>query len=90
MMSRSEPKTASLNKQVGSEIMPYAIVIEKAENNFSAYVPDLPGCIATGASAEQVEKEIKEAIAFHLEGMREDGITPPAPLSQVQYVEVPA
>jgi predicted RNase H-like HicB family nuclease len=89
-MSRPEPKTASLNKQVGSEIMRYAIVIEKAENNFSAYVPDLPGCIATGASVEEVEKEIKEAIAFHLEGMREDGITPPAPLSQVEYVEVAA
>jgi hypothetical protein len=58
MMSRPEPKTASLNKPVGSEIMRYAIVIEKAENNFSPYVPDLPGCVATGASAEDVEMEI--------------------------------
>jgi predicted RNase H-like HicB family nuclease len=89
-MSRPEPKIASLNKQVGSETMRYAIVIEKAESNFSAYVPDLPGCVATGASVEEVEMEIKEAIAFHLEGMREDGITPPAPLSQVEYVEVAA
>jgi len=70
--------------------MHYAIVIERAKSNYSAYVPDLPGCVATGASVEEVEMEIKEAIAFHLEGMREDGITPPAPLSQVEYVEVAA
>jgi predicted RNase H-like HicB family nuclease len=70
--------------------MRYAIVIEKAANNFSAYVPDLPGCIATGASVDEVEEEIKEAIAFHLEGMREDGIEPPAPQSQVEYVDVAA
>ncbi|MGE5154846.1 MAG: type II toxin-antitoxin system HicB family antitoxin [Bdellovibrio bacteriovorus] len=70
--------------------MRYAIVIEKAEGNFSAYVPDLPGCIATGTSVEEVEKEIKEAIAFHLAGMREDGLTPPDPRSQVEYVEVAA
>ena len=70
--------------------MRYAIVIEKAENNFSAYVPDLPGCIATGTSVEEVEKEIKEAIAFHLGGMREDGLTPPDAQSQVEYVEVAA
>jgi predicted RNase H-like HicB family nuclease len=90
MMSHRVPGIASSNKPVGTEIMRYAIVIEKAESNFSAYVPDLPGCIATGTSVEEVEKEIKEAIAFHLEGMREDGITPPAPQSQVEYVEVAA
>lgn len=67
-----------------------AIVIENAESNFSAYVPDLPGCIATGSSVKEVEKEIKEAIAFHLEGMLEDGLTPPDPQSQVEYVEVAA
>lgn len=70
--------------------MRYAIVIEKTANNFSAYVPDLPGCIATGVSVEEVKAEIKEAIAFHLEGMREDGIAPPIPQSQVEYVEVAA
>lgn len=53
--------------------MKYAIVIEKAENNYSAYVPDLPGCIATGATIDEVEAEIREAIEFHLDGMREDG-----------------
>lgn len=53
--------------------MRYAIVIEKAENNYSAYVLDLPGCVATGATLEEVEDEIREAIEFHIEGMREDG-----------------
>ena len=53
--------------------MRYAIVIEKAEGNFSAYVPDLPGCVATGATVEEVESQIREAIEFHLDGMREDG-----------------
>ena len=70
--------------------MRYAVVIEQAGGNFSAYVPDLPGCIATGDTVEEVAEEIKEAIAFHLEGMREDGITPPAPKSQVEYVDVAA
>ncbi len=70
--------------------MRYAIVIEKSESNFSAYVPDLPGCIATGTTVAQVEFEIRETIAFHLEGMREDGITPPIPQSQVEYIDVAA
>ena len=54
--------------------MRYAIVIEKAENNYSAYVPDLPGCAATGATVEEAEAQIREAIEFHLEGLREDGL----------------
>jgi predicted RNase H-like HicB family nuclease len=70
--------------------MRYAIVIEKAENNYSAYVPDLPGCIATGATVEEVEAQIREAIEFHLEGMREDGLPIPAPSSRVDYVDVAA
>jgi predicted RNase H-like HicB family nuclease len=70
--------------------MRYAIVIEKAEGNFSAYVPDLPGCVATGASLEEAEREIREAIVFHLEGLREDGAAPPAPSSRVDYVEIAA
>lgn len=68
--------------------MRYAIVIEKAESNYSAYVPDLPGCVATGATVAEVESQIREAIAFHVEGMREDGLPIPAPSSQVEYVEV--
>jgi predicted RNase H-like HicB family nuclease len=70
--------------------MRYAIVIEKAESNYSAYVPDLPGCVATGASLAEVEEEIREAILFHLDGLREDGASPPAPSSHVDYVEVAA
>jgi predicted RNase H-like HicB family nuclease len=70
--------------------MRYAIVIEKAESNYSAYVPDLPGCIATGTTVEEVESQIREAIEFHLEGMREDGIAIPAPASRVEYVEIAA
>ena len=70
--------------------MRYAIVIEQAEGNYSAYVPDLPGCIATGATVAEVEAEIRDAIAFHLERMREDGLAVPAPSSQVEYVDVAA
>ena len=68
--------------------MRYAIVIEKAEENYSAYVPDLPGCIATGATIEQAEAEIREAIIFHLEGLREDGLAVPPGQSTVDYVDV--
>jgi predicted RNase H-like HicB family nuclease len=70
--------------------MRYAIVIEKAEGNYSAYVPDLPGCVATGASVAEVEAEIREAIAFHIEGLRADGLPVPASSSQVEYVDVVA
>jgi predicted RNase H-like HicB family nuclease len=68
--------------------MRYAIVIEKAEGNYSAYVPDLPGCVAAGATVAEVESQIREAIAFHVEGMREDGLPIPAPSSQVEYIDV--
>jgi predicted RNase H-like HicB family nuclease len=70
--------------------MRYAIVIEKAESNFSAYVPDLPGCVATGSTVEEVEAQIREAIEFYLEGLREDGLVIPQPASRVDYVEVAA
>ena len=70
--------------------MRYAVVIEKAEGNYSAYVPDLPGCVATGATVEEVEQEIRDAIAFHLDGMREDGLPIPAATSKVDYIELAA
>lgn len=70
--------------------MRYAVVIEQADGNFSAYVPDLPGCVATGATVEEVEREIREAIAFHIEGLREDGLPVPAPASVVEYVDIAA
>lgn len=70
--------------------MRYAIVIEKAEGNYSAYVPDLPGCIATGTTMQDVETQIREAIEFHIDGLREDGMLIPPPSSQVEYVEIAA
>ena len=70
--------------------MRYAVVIEKGQSNYSAYVPDLPGCVAVGDTIEEAQREIQEAIAFHLEGMRADGLPIPEPSSSVQYVEVAA
>jgi predicted RNase H-like HicB family nuclease len=70
--------------------MRYAVVIERAASNYSAYVPDLPGCVATGATIEEVEAEIREAITLHLDGLREDGVPVPQPSSQVEYVDVAA
>ena len=70
--------------------MRYAVVIEKAAGNYSAYVPDLPGCVAAGSTVEDVEREIREAIAFHVSGMREDGLEVPLPSSRVEYVDVAA
>lgn len=70
--------------------MRYAIVIERANSNYSAYVPDLPGCVATGATVEETGQTIREAIEFHLAGLREDGSPVPRPSSHVDYVEVAA
>jgi predicted RNase H-like HicB family nuclease len=67
--------------------MRYAVVIEKADGNYSAYVPDLPGCVATGESVDDVEREIRNAIRFHIDGLREDGLPIPAPTSLAEYVE---
>ncbi len=68
--------------------MRYAVVIEKGERNYSAYVPDLPGCVSVGDTLEEARAEIREAIEFHLEGMREDGLPIPKPSSWAGYVEV--
>ncbi|MBT8108198.1 MAG: type II toxin-antitoxin system HicB family antitoxin [Gammaproteobacteria bacterium] len=70
--------------------MRFAIVIENAGTNYSAYVPDLPGCIATGETLEEVEKLMAEAIEFHIEGLKEDGLPIPTPSSLVNYVEIAA
>ncbi|KQP11497.1 MAG: type II toxin-antitoxin system HicB family antitoxin [Methylobacterium sp.] len=67
--------------------MRYAVVIEKAGGNFSAYVPDLPGCIATGATVAAVEQEIRTAIRFHIDGLQEDGEPVPQPTSLAEYVD---
>jgi len=68
--------------------MRYAVVIEPCTSNYSAYVPDLPGCIATGESLEEAGQNIREAIRFHIDGMREDGTPVPAPSTHVEYIEV--
>jgi predicted RNase H-like HicB family nuclease len=68
----------------------YAVVVEDAGSNLAAYVPDLPGCVATGESKEEVTRLIREAIEIHFEGMIEDGIPIPDPSSCVEYVEIHA
>lgn len=70
--------------------MRYAIVIEKAEGNYAAYVPDLPGCVATGATVEELEQNIREAIELHLAGLREDGEPIPPASSAVEYIDIAA
>jgi predicted RNase H-like HicB family nuclease len=67
--------------------MRYAVVIEKAGANYSGYVPDLPGCVATGATVRAVEEELREAIRFHVAGLKEDGLPVPEPTSVADYIE---
>jgi predicted RNase H-like HicB family nuclease len=67
--------------------MRYAVVIERAAGNYSAYVPDLPGCVATGDTVAAIEAEIREAIRFHIEGLKADGAEVPQPTSLAEYVE---
>lgn len=68
--------------------MKYLIVIEKAEKNYSAYIPDIPGCVATGDTPEEVKNRIKEALEFHLEGLNDDGLPTPEPVASGEYVAV--
>jgi predicted RNase H-like HicB family nuclease len=70
--------------------MKYAVIIEKGEDGYGAYVPDLPGCIAAGETREEVIKLIQEAIEFHIEGLKEDGQSVPAPVSSIEIIEVAA
>ena len=66
----------------------YLVIFEKGGDNYSAYSPDIPGCIATGSTRDEVEKNIREAISFHIEGMVEDGLPLPEPASFTEYIEV--
>jgi predicted RNase H-like HicB family nuclease len=66
----------------------YLVIFEKANGNYSAYSPDVPGCIAIGTTRQEAEENIREAIRFHIEGLREDGLQFPEPLSSTEYVEV--
>jgi predicted RNase H-like HicB family nuclease len=73
-------------ESTGDTARRYAVVIEHAGSNFSAYIPDLPGCIATGATVEETLREIQEAVSFHIEGMKEDGLPIPDPETVADYV----
>ena len=70
--------------------MRYLVVLEETKTGFSAYSPDLPGCVATGATREETERNMTEAIAFHLEGMHKEGLEVPQPHSFSTYLEIPA
>jgi predicted RNase H-like HicB family nuclease len=74
--------------KVSAAMKRYAIVIEKADSNYSAYVPDLPGCVATGSTVEETEELLREAINLHINGLREDGLEIPDPSSVVEYLEL--
>ncbi len=68
--------------------MKYAVVIERSETGFGAYVPDLPGCVAVGETLEETEALIREAVEFHLEGLHQDGVFVPEPTARAEYIEV--
>jgi predicted RNase H-like HicB family nuclease len=68
----------------------FAIVVEKAPSNYAAYVPDLPGCVATGPTVEATERLLREAIEVHVRGLKEDGLPVPEPSSIVDYLDIPA
>lgn len=67
--------------------MKYLVIIEQTRNNFAAYSPDVPGCVATGRTEAEVIKAYRQALEMHLEGLREDGLPLPRPLARVQYIE---
>lgn len=70
--------------------MKYLIVIEKTSTGYSAYSPDVPGCVATGGTRDEVEREMADAISFHLDGLKAEGMDVPTPHTSSSYVEVPA
>ncbi|NEO48456.1 MAG: addiction module toxin, HicA family [Moorea sp. SIO4A3] len=72
----------------GQNLMRYAVVIEKGKNSYGAYVPDLPGCVAVAETLEDVKQLITEAVMFHLEGLKEDGLSAPESVSFCEYIEV--
>ena len=69
--------------------MQYLVVIERGPTSFGAYVPDLPGCVAAGSTRDEVERQMTDAIAFHIEGLRDEGLAVPVPRSTSLYVDVP-
>lgn len=71
-------------------MMKYLIVLERTETGYSAYCPDLPGCVSTGGTPQETTQNMQDAIEFHLEGLKLEGLTIPSPYSQSAYVEVAA
>lgn len=90
--SRRTNRNAQVDSEAGGvrEEMKYAVIIEKAENGFGAYVPDLPGCVALAESRVEVERLIREAIVLHVADLREQGLPVPAATSDCEYVEIDA
>jgi predicted RNase H-like HicB family nuclease len=87
---RSGARNAEQCLEAGrAEAMKYLIVIERTSTGYSAYSPDLPGCIATASTQDELQREMKEAIAFHLDGLRQEGMAIPEPQSSSSYVDVP-
>jgi predicted RNase H-like HicB family nuclease len=72
----------------GKKVFKYPVIIEKAESNYSAYSPDLPGCVAAGATIKETLKRMREAIQFHVEGMKKEGLDIPEPSTKVEYIEI--
>ena len=72
----------------GKKVIKYPIIIEKADRNYSAYSPDLPGCVSTGATVEETLSRMREAIRFHVEGLKKEGLSIPEPSTQVRYIEI--
>ncbi len=72
----------------GKKVFRYPVIIEKADNNYSAYSPDLPGCVATGTSVKETIFRMKSAIQFHVEGLKREGMAIPEPSTKVKYVEI--
>jgi predicted RNase H-like HicB family nuclease len=86
-VARGSWMRGSSPRMTAERSMRYAIVIEKAEDNYSAYLPDLPGCVATGETVAAVEAEIRDAVRFHIDGLKQDGLPVPKPTSIADYVE---
>ena len=72
----------------GKKVFRYPVIIEKADNNYSAYSPDLPGCVATGHTVKQTLLRMREAIEFHVEGLKREGLAIPEPSTKVKYIEI--
>lgn len=72
----------------GKKVFKYPVIIEKAENNYSAYSPDLPGCVSTGATLKEALSRMRDAIQFHIEGLKKEGLDIPEPSTKVKYIEI--